>query len=91
MKAGELVHPAPGYPGRFRGNSELPGVGVKSKDEIVVQMERLALARGNTVNVHANQNRLAGIWNHNRRFLHGFAARSVTQLYIILFDVTTRQ
>ena len=55
LVAREFVAAAPSHLRRFLGERKLPGVCGERKDQIVMEMERLAFARGNAVNVHPGQ------------------------------------
>ncbi len=74
----EFLRFAPRDLRRFLSERKHIGLSAKRKDQIVMQMKRLAFARGNSVHIHSCQTHGPSAWKPHRRLFNRFAARSVT-------------
>lgn len=81
----------PEYVGSFRGGLELVARRAKAPDEIVVEMEGLALFRRNAVNVDSGQKRFVSPVKLYSGLFLCFTGRYRVEGRIDLFDMASRQ
>jgi hypothetical protein len=87
----DFVNPAPGHFGRFLGAGDIAPFRIQPKDQIVVQVKRLAFVRRDSMDVHPDQARRASVRDPYGCFFHCFASRCIRQCVVTRFDVPARQ